>query len=213
MNFRIFFTPSPGPPCHCHKSADFVFYICFLGTPLPVRTSYMQAPTLITFRRGPCFSTHYWPPPQNSIVSFVDRVRVRYGTDSFVIGIFDGERRTSEAWPPPGRWINRDQWSLLIRRIYNFGIKEQNNKELEALTHILVDIQKLSTDAYAYNNGRARVVLFTTTPFDLRPGWKWNWHVAAYTWCVSAIHEPLIKPRPLSLPAASLSFGGNRRFC
>ena len=26
-----FFTP---PPCHCHKSADFVPFVCFLGTPL-----------------------------------------------------------------------------------------------------------------------------------------------------------------------------------
>ena len=25
----------PLPPCHCHKSADFVSFVCFLGTPSP----------------------------------------------------------------------------------------------------------------------------------------------------------------------------------
>ena len=30
QNVRIFL-----PPCHCHKSADFVPVVCFLGTPLP----------------------------------------------------------------------------------------------------------------------------------------------------------------------------------
>ena len=34
------------PPCHCHKSADFVRFTCFLGTPSPhpLRTSHMEAP-------------------------------------------------------------------------------------------------------------------------------------------------------------------------
>ena len=31
-------------PCHCHKSADCVPFICFLGTPHPLRKSYMEAP-------------------------------------------------------------------------------------------------------------------------------------------------------------------------
>ena len=31
--FSDFFTPSPH--CHCHKSADFVSFVCFLGTPSP----------------------------------------------------------------------------------------------------------------------------------------------------------------------------------
>ena len=35
--FSDFLTPSP--PCHCHKSADFVPYICFLGTHLPQPTA------------------------------------------------------------------------------------------------------------------------------------------------------------------------------
>ena len=39
--FSDFFTP---PPCHCRKSADFVPIVCFLGTPHPLRTSYMEAP-------------------------------------------------------------------------------------------------------------------------------------------------------------------------
>ena len=36
----------PLPPYHCHKSADFVPFVCFLGTPSPhpLRTSYMEAP-------------------------------------------------------------------------------------------------------------------------------------------------------------------------
>ena len=36
----------PFPPCQCHKSADFVPFICFLGTPSPppLRTSYLEAP-------------------------------------------------------------------------------------------------------------------------------------------------------------------------
>ena len=39
--FTDFLTPG-----HCHKSADFVPFVCFLGTPLPhsLRTSYMEAP-------------------------------------------------------------------------------------------------------------------------------------------------------------------------
>ena len=34
------------PPCHCHKSADCVPFVCFLGTllPNPLRTSYTEAP-------------------------------------------------------------------------------------------------------------------------------------------------------------------------
>ena len=40
--FSDFFTP---PPCHCRKSADFVPIVCFLGTPHPLRTSYMEAPS------------------------------------------------------------------------------------------------------------------------------------------------------------------------
>ena len=34
------------PPCHCHKSGDFVPFCLFFGDPLPllVRTSYMEAP-------------------------------------------------------------------------------------------------------------------------------------------------------------------------
>ena len=33
------------PPCHCHKSADFVTFVYFLGTPSPhpLWTSYMEA--------------------------------------------------------------------------------------------------------------------------------------------------------------------------
>ena len=33
-------------PCHVQKSADFVSFVCFLGTPFPhpLRTSYMEAP-------------------------------------------------------------------------------------------------------------------------------------------------------------------------
>ena len=27
---------TPLPPCHVHKSADFVPFVCFLGTPLPL---------------------------------------------------------------------------------------------------------------------------------------------------------------------------------
>ena len=40
-----FLTPS-WLPCHIQKSADFVPFVCFLGTPLPlpVRTSYMEGP-------------------------------------------------------------------------------------------------------------------------------------------------------------------------
>ena len=34
----------PLPPGPCHKSADFVPFLCFLGTPHPLRTSYMEAP-------------------------------------------------------------------------------------------------------------------------------------------------------------------------
>ena len=30
--FGIFYPPLP-PPCHCHRSADFVPSVCFLGTP------------------------------------------------------------------------------------------------------------------------------------------------------------------------------------
>ena len=39
----------PLPPCHVHKSADFVRFICFSGTPSPhlLRTSYMEAPKVI----------------------------------------------------------------------------------------------------------------------------------------------------------------------
>ena len=35
----------PPPPCHCHKSAGFVPFVYFLGTPSPhpLRTSYMEA--------------------------------------------------------------------------------------------------------------------------------------------------------------------------
>ena len=42
--FRDFFDPLP--PCHKQISADFVPFICFWGTPLPllVRTSYMEGP-------------------------------------------------------------------------------------------------------------------------------------------------------------------------
>ena len=36
--FSDFFTP-PLPPCHCHKSAGFVPFVCFLGTPLPPSTA------------------------------------------------------------------------------------------------------------------------------------------------------------------------------
>ena len=36
--FSDFSTPFP-PPCHCHKSADFVPFICFLGTTLPPPTA------------------------------------------------------------------------------------------------------------------------------------------------------------------------------
>ena len=44
QNVRIFFTPSS--PCHIQKSADFVPFVCFLGTlsPHPLQTSYMEAP-------------------------------------------------------------------------------------------------------------------------------------------------------------------------
>ena len=44
---RIFRFLDSLPPCHCHKSADFVPFTCFLGTPLPthqLRTSYMEGP-------------------------------------------------------------------------------------------------------------------------------------------------------------------------
>ena len=36
----------PSPLCHCHKSADFVSFVCSFGTPSPhpLRTSYMEAP-------------------------------------------------------------------------------------------------------------------------------------------------------------------------
>ena len=39
-----FFTPSPS--CHEQKLADFVPFVCILGThlPHPLRTSYMEAP-------------------------------------------------------------------------------------------------------------------------------------------------------------------------
>ena len=38
-----FFTPFP--PCHCHKSADFVPFVGFWGPPPhPLRMSYMKAP-------------------------------------------------------------------------------------------------------------------------------------------------------------------------
>ena len=30
---------TPFLPCHCHKSADFVPFICFLGNPLPPSTA------------------------------------------------------------------------------------------------------------------------------------------------------------------------------
>ena len=38
------------PPCHCQKSADFVPFVCFLGTPSPhpLRTSFMEAPPSVT---------------------------------------------------------------------------------------------------------------------------------------------------------------------
>ena len=32
---------TPPPPCHIQKSADFIPFVCFLGTPHPLRTSYM----------------------------------------------------------------------------------------------------------------------------------------------------------------------------
>ena len=34
--FPEFFTL---PPCHCHKSVDFVPFVCYLGTPLPPPTA------------------------------------------------------------------------------------------------------------------------------------------------------------------------------
>ena len=36
----------PLPPFHCHKSAEFIPFVCFMGTPLPhpLRASYMEAP-------------------------------------------------------------------------------------------------------------------------------------------------------------------------
>ena len=39
------------PPCHCHKSADFAPFVCFLGTPLPhpLRTSFMEAPLVLSY--------------------------------------------------------------------------------------------------------------------------------------------------------------------
>ena len=44
---KIFGFFVPFPPCHCHKSADFVPFVCFLGTPPP--------PTH--------FGRHVWKPP------------------------------------------------------------------------------------------------------------------------------------------------------
>ena len=35
-NFRFL---DPLPPCHCHKSADFVPFVCFVGSPLPPPTA------------------------------------------------------------------------------------------------------------------------------------------------------------------------------
>ena len=46
QNFRIFWPP---PPCHCNKSADFVPFDCFLGTPSPTHC-----------RR------HIWKPPNRN---------------------------------------------------------------------------------------------------------------------------------------------------
>ena len=43
--FSDFFYPSP-PPCHCHKSADFVPFVCFLGTSSPTHCK-----------------RHIWKPP------------------------------------------------------------------------------------------------------------------------------------------------------
>ena len=34
----------PFPPRHRKKSADFIPFVCFLGTPRPLRTSYMEVP-------------------------------------------------------------------------------------------------------------------------------------------------------------------------
>ena len=36
---EIFGFFDPLPPCHCHNSADFVPFFCFLGTPLPPPTA------------------------------------------------------------------------------------------------------------------------------------------------------------------------------
>ena len=41
--FSYFLTTFPS--CHCHKSDDFVPLVCFLRTPHPLWTSYMEAPT------------------------------------------------------------------------------------------------------------------------------------------------------------------------
>ena len=36
---KIFGFFCPLPHCHCHKSADFVPFVCFLGTPSPIATA------------------------------------------------------------------------------------------------------------------------------------------------------------------------------
>ena len=75
--------------------------------------------------------------------------------DGFVIGIFDGQRRTSGAWPPRARRRHAIKSMIPIDSSirYKMEIKEQDVDDIElgALVSVGTQNQRIFSDSFAYN--------------------------------------------------------------